>query len=66
VFLLESTEYTGHRHLFDAQGHLHCVLPDTVEFGATVGLPHPKNLYKVLNGAQTQLLGWRSSITLVV
>jgi hypothetical protein len=55
-----------HRHLFDAEGNLHCVLPNAVQFGIRAGLVHGKNLTPVLTGNQAQCRGWRSKLDLLV
>ena len=57
---------TQHRHLFDPEGNLHCVLPSLVGFGKAAGLPYPKNLCQVLDGSKAQCNGWRSEMELVV
>jgi hypothetical protein len=56
----------AHRHLFDPDGGLCCVLPDVLAFGKSLGMTHPHNLYPVLNGSQQQCNGWRTEIELLI
>ena len=61
-----ATSCTDHRHLFDPDGNLHCVLPSVIGFGAAAGLQHPRDLHQVLDGSQSQCNGWRTDLELVV
>jgi hypothetical protein len=57
---------SNHRHMFDGDGGLHCILPNVIEFGRSVGMTHPRNLHQVLNGTQSQCNGWRTSLELLL
>ena len=58
----------SHRHLFDAEGSLHCFLPNAVQFGSRLGagMSHGKNLTPVLTGVQSQCGGWRTDLELLL
>ena len=52
---------TQHRHLFDPDGNLHCLLPSVTHFGQAAGLLHPKNLHHYPTEGKGS---WHSTLTI--